>query len=474
MKWRDPTIRLTGVLMESMWTYALVAFAVAALTDGGKPSFLGVVALVVVSYALSRGLQGTDLSLGLLRAWGTAASLLLFYAIVRVDFFGDWRFWDFGWANDLFNRTTSTVDSHTQAAFGVPLVAVFWMRGILRGQETTTFEDVATSFGIGILIVAFVELFQGTVDDSPAMVGRVAVPYVAFGLFAVGLAHSARAEADRSRPFGRTFLMAVGVSVGALAAAAAIVGLFDLVTGLDAARSAATSAGNAAEAVGKVVAWPLMQIADGFFKALIWLRDAVLGKPQPPVPNQGDQQQVPDCVQNLVSQGKSMADAMKACNPTPKSLPEWVHTLIRVMVAVPAVGAVVLMVALLFARFRKRKPQGELKESSYQQGRLAADLSELLQDLVGRLRPSIHIRRDHQDAVRRLYFEVLEEGERHGVMRRPAQTPDEHAPALESRFGGPAPREITGAFDEARYGGRVAPEAEVRRLRQDWEALRRG
>jgi hypothetical protein len=319
-----------------------------------------------------------------------------------------------------------------------------------------------------------VELFQGAVDDTPAMVGRLAVPYVAFGLFAVGLAHSARAEADRSRPFGRTFLMAVGVSVGGLAVAAAVVGLFDLVTGLDAVRSAATSTGNAAEAVGKVLAWPLMQVADGFFKVLIWLRDAVLGKPQPPVPNQGDQQQVPDCVQNLISQGKSMADAVKACNPAPKSLPDWVHTLVRVMVAVPAVGAVVLMVALLFARFRRRKPGSDLKESSYQQGRLAADLSELLQDLVGRLRPAIHIRRDHPDAVRRLYFEVLEEGERHGVVRRPDQTPDEHAPSLERWFGGEAPREITGAFDEARYAGRVAPDEEVRRLRQAWEALRRG
>jgi hypothetical protein len=71
-----------------------------------------------------------------------------------------------------------------------------------------------------------------------------------------------------------------------------------------------------------------------------------------------------------------------------------------------------------------------------------------------------------------LYYEVLDDGERHGVSRRPSQTPNELAPALERTFQGPAPGHITNAFDDARYGQRPTPDAEVRRLREEWERLR--
>jgi hypothetical protein len=74
--------------------------------------------------------------------------------------------------------------------------------------------------------------------------------------------------------------------------------------------------------------------------------------------------------------------------------------------------------------------------------------------------------------VRRLYFDVLDDAENRGLHRAPAQTPDEFAPALDGRFHAATPGEITSAFDEARYGARVRPDAEVRRLREDWERLR--
>lgn len=474
MTWRTPVIRASTLLMEAIWTYALVAFAVAAITDGGDPSFVGVCAVVLLSYGISRLLQNSDLSLGIIRAWGTLLSFLVFYAIVRVDFFGDWRLWDFGWANDLVNHTEASMRAHVPAVFGVPMLWGFWIRGIFRGQETTTFEDVATSFGIGVLIVAFVEFFQGRIEDTPGLVGQVAVPYVAFGLFAIGLAHSARAEADRGRPFERTLLTAIGVSVLALAFLAAVVALFDLATGWEAARDGSRTLLQAGKDAGNVLAWPLIKLMDGMFAVLIWLRDLVLGPPQPPDPAQLRGEQAQSCVQLLMEErGLTMEQALEKCNPRPAELPEWVRTIVRFLIALPVAGLFVLMTALLFRRFRRQGRAGELKESAYQHGRLASDLSDLWQNLIARLRPNVHIGRDHLDPVRKLYFEVVDEAEQRGVRRRPAQTPNEFAPSLDRAFLGPAPGHITEAFDDARYGAQPPPEPEIRRLRKEWDDLRR-
>jgi hypothetical protein len=203
---------------------------------------------------------------------------------------------------------------------------------------------------------------------------------------------------------------------------------------------------------------------------LIFLRDLILGAPAPPQV-QGGEQQPADCVTALVEAGRTLEEAQKACNPEPRELPGWVRDVVRYMVAIPIVGVIVLFTALFFSRFRQRRRAGELKESAYVSGRLSSDLSDLWQGLLNRLRPNIHLGRDHPDPVRRLYYDVLREGEHRGISRRPAQTPDELAPSLDRTFHGDTPGEITHAFDDARYGERSVPEPDVRRLRERWERL---
>ena len=55
---------------------------------------------------------------------------------------------------------------------------------------------------------------------------------------------------------------------------------------------------------------------------------------------------------------------------------------------------------------------------------------------------------------------------------RPATSLTKLAPALDGAFRASTPDRVTSAFDDARYGGRLAPDAEVRRLREEWERLR--
>src|SRR5688500_11831400 len=120
MSWREPVARGALLIMETLWVYALVMLVIAVADGPERASIIGIALVVGLSYTISRLLQSSDLDLGLLRIWGVIASVLLFYAIVRVDFFGDWRLWDFTWADQLAGDFTDTVDAHSRAFFGVP------------------------------------------------------------------------------------------------------------------------------------------------------------------------------------------------------------------------------------------------------------------------------------------------------------------------------------------------------------------
>ncbi len=62
--------------------------------------------------------------------------------------------------------------------------------------------------------------------------------------------------------------------------------------------------------------------------------------------------------------------------------------------------------------------------------------------------------------------------ESRGVQRRAPETPLELAPALVRSYGGASPAQITEAFDAVRYGEHPAVEAEAKKLREEWDALR--
>jgi hypothetical protein len=459
--------------MEAMWTYAFVAFFIALITEGGQPSFPAVLLVVFLSFAISRVLQNSDLSLGIIRVWGTLLSFLLFYMIVRVDFFGDWRFWDFDWANSLFYNAEETLRDRGPVIVGVPLLWVFWLRGILRGQQQLGWENVLGTFGIGVLILATVLVFAG-MTDAPALVGQLAIPYVAVGLIAIALAHSARAEDEAGKPFSTTWLAAIGGSIIVLGGIAAGLALFDLGAATAGARSAAESGSSAAGDAIRFVAWPFLMALEYLFIATRWLLYLILGTPDPQPRELPDELQ--QCITSLLGAGLTTDEARARClqeAPETRQLPAWAQLGVRIMVTTVVVGALLLLTALLFARFRKRDQLSELKESVYQEGRLATDLGNMLNSLLGRLRPNIHLKREHVDPVRKLYFDMLEDAEERGVRRQPYQTPLELAPTLDERFHAPTPHRITDAFDDVRYGHHPAHAEEARRLREEWEALRR-
>jgi hypothetical protein len=451
--WRPAITRTALLLMESLWVYAFVAFFVAAIADGGRPSPLGAAAVVFASFAISRLLQLSELALGVVRIWGIFLSFLIFYAVIRIDFFGDWRLWDFSWADSLFFNTEATVRQRVDAAFGVPALWGFWVRGVLRGQQRTGFDDVIGSFAVGVCVIAFVELFAAGTSDVPRAVAVVPVPFVAIGLLAIALSHAARSEDEFSRSFAPTWIVAVGGAVVLLAGVALLFVLVDY-------SWAAGRLGDLVEAIGWVVAQvfyyvtlPILWVIEQMFIGISYLVDELWGAQRrtelTPAEEEQEQQEQPE----------------------PKQLPAWAQLLSRILIGGAIVTALIVGTALMFRRYVRRSAPEGVKESIYSEGRLAMDLGNMLGSLLGRLRPNLHFGGPQLDPARRLYFDVLKAAGERGVERRSGETPLELSPRLEREFAAETPQRITQVFDDVRYGALPPPAEEVQRLRLEWEGV---
>jgi hypothetical protein len=450
MSWRIPVARGALLLMETLWVYALVILFVSIGDGTEEPSLIGVGLIVGLSYTISRLLQSSDLELGVLRIWGVIASLLLFYTIVRVDFFDDPRLWDFSWADRLAGGFQETLDGHSAAFFGVPLLWLIWMRGISRGQDPLMFEAVISSFATGVVVIVVIELLASALD-APAVIGYVAVPYIALGLAAVGLSHAARSEAEHGRSFSGAWLIAVGGAVALMSLFALVFVLVDLETFRDAIAFVAIWIGRGLYYVFYAFVWLTATVIEFIVHALLSLLGAGGDNDRPEIIDQG--QQAEDQAQNG------------------DGLPGWAMWFGRVTVGLTLLAAALTALWYTFAKFQKRDAALTTKDSTYTEGRLGADLGNFLGNMLGRLRPSFSF--GESEPVRRLYYDMLDEASHHDIHRREAQTPMELAPALDAAFGPPTPTRITAMFDDARYGGLTPSEAEVKALREEWERARR-
>lgn len=453
MKWRTPVMRISLLAMESLWVYALGALLLALTVRGSAPSLPAAALVVFASFGISRALRSTDLAIGLVRLWGILLSFLLFYGIARVEFFGDWRFWDFTWADQLFYHTEATLRDKAAAVIGIPYLWLFWMRGLLRGQQYLGFESVVASFATGVVIVALVAALTGPLDMEGG-VRFVAVPYIAVGLLTLGLAHAGRSEDEFGRSFTAGWLLAVAAAVVLIGAMAAGISALDRGTAAEGLRTAGEGAGWAASRVLYYATYPIIFAMEHALRLIGDLLEKAFDTQADP--NRFNRQEEPPPQEEQER----------------TALPGWLQFILRAIVAGTLIGAVIGLTALVFNRLRPRERPDELRESTYVEGRLANDLGNLLGSLIGRLRPGVRFG-EQQEPVRRLYFEMLATAAERGIERERGETPLELVPRLEKTFASQTPGRITHLFDDTRYGALPAPPERVTVLREEWEETKR-
>jgi hypothetical protein len=313
---------------------------------------------------------------------------------------------------------------------------------------------VLRSFAVGLVIVAAVSLFAGLDEDLPRAVDFVAVPYIAVGLLAIGLAHTARTSDRFERGWANEWLLVAGGGLLLLAVVALLFIIVDYDMARDGLEAATRGAGYVVAGIFYVVLWPILKIVELGFEATRFLIDLWGGTQNEPIEDpQGEIGPVPE-----EERGES-------------PIPGWVETVVRVVVAGGLVAVVLAGTTMLFTRFRRTTRAEEVRESTYQEGRLAADLGDMLNSFFGRFLGRTRQAAGQTEPVRRLYFEMLDAAADRGVERRPMETPLELAPRLVRTFGGPVPAEITRVFDDTRYGAIPPSDEEFRRLRDDWERL---
>jgi hypothetical protein len=342
----------------------------------------------------------------------------------------------------VFNDTHDALQDQAQAIIGIPLLWLVWLRGILKGQQHIDFESVASSFAIGVVIVAFVEVFAGAAD-APGGVGAIAVPYVAVGLLAIGTTQAARGDEAGGR-FTTTWF---GVMI-AFVAVMALVGLLFALSDLSAvSRAMGYVARPLSQVIGQAfyyILWPIFTVLEFVMRIIAEIFRAGFG-------NAAHKELLPD---------------QPTATPTPENnathdLPGWFAWVLRIGLGLPIVVALLAGTALLFTKFRNRELEDEVKESTYEEGRLGQDLSGMLNSFLGGLRRHPNVAAA-LDPARRLYFDVVQAGVGKDVM----------APRLDGAFGSKTPSRITTLFQDVRYGGANPPVSDVEALRKDWDAVK--
>lgn len=440
LDWRTQTVLLTGMLlvMETIAAYALISIVMVMAAVGDERRFVAVVAVVLASWLISRLLASMKLAPVQLRLWATLISIGALATILRVEFAGDLRLWDTSWIVDLVRDPQTTLRVGMSNFISAPILAALWVRGLLRGQDAVEFDTIVGTFIFGILITGLAALIVDTGGDMPRELGWLAGLYVVIGLSSIGLAHVTRSDGGEFSLPRRTAILVGGIVLG-LTAVVLVPVVLVLLAGFDGVQDAMILAGRGIgfllAGAFYVVTWPLLAFAQLFANVDF---------------GSGGERTQPDIVWG--EEPEAGFDLVR---------------LITIVLTCSLIGSLLLWFWISFAialQERIRRKSGGLKAPISERSHQPRGMARLFKSVVRRQRR----RSDELEPVRRLYFDVLEEGERCGIQRSPTDTPLELASRLAQALGPEPSGSITQVFADVRYGRLTPDPAEVHRLRQAW------
>ena len=452
---------------EEQATSALAIASYAAAHATGGPALPLVLAAASGAFLLSRGLTRLGLPAGVGAVIGLLASVVTLQVLIHVALAGDLRVWDGATVAEAFEGSGSFTGGLTRegfiadpdtgrvrtasAALTVVGLTALWVRFLLAGRGTVTFERVLRSFSFGFAVVLVATLVWGGAVGSQSG-AALALVYFVLGVLSLAVAHAARAGAggDVLRREG-PWALSVLATMGAVAAVALIFGGLAL---LDVQRVFEPTA----RGVFAVVGWVLRLILAPIFWTTSWLLNLILG-------DAGETQ-----FRNRLSE--LAGDAQNTDDPAGRRLlPGWAGHAVRVAVVAFVVWLAYRAGRLIFGRVRHGPPEtySEARAESSGGMGLGGMLRGLFPAMPGRgPDPSAWMRRH---PIYRLFGRAVVTAEDRGVRRRPGETPLEFASSARTRLGAPL-SPIATAFDAARYGRHYPADDEVGDLDRaltEWE-----
>ncbi|MDE3074483.1 MAG: DUF4129 domain-containing protein [Chloroflexota bacterium] len=458
-------------LIEALWAYGWLTFALAPLTiEQASPlSFPWVVALLVLPAVAGRYLDYV-FRLRPASRWLLAAIVLaLFTAFMKTQTLPNRSLLDWRWLVDVLFPWTSIESASRGAA-----VSFGWLAGIcLLGRGTALAlneidEDSATAWFLGGL-GAFVVLLLGVLlSRTPSATEESQLLAMLAAYFCLGLTWQALVKRQQvaQQAFGRASNTPAMSWLGVFATVSlSILGLAVVVTGFGA---------QIARALGQLAAWLfelLLPVLLFIWAVVVFVLSRLPRLKLAPAANA--QQPTDDELRQILEQMQRLAALLRTL-PIPPHIAQWLLFL----------GVVALFSLLLHVIRRRRRlwtTTTEERTSLWSWRAFMADVQHLAaaprrvrlrlpRPYGGTLR---HAPARKPSSIRALYRAVLRWCRERGHARQPAATPREFAPSLRGLIPPDLERELTASYILARYGLEDAPEPDVARLIRSWEAFRR-
>jgi hypothetical protein len=402
--------------------------------------------LALIAFAGPDFLHGLGVSDKAARNVMVAVALVLFYAVLRIEYMNDFRLWDLGWVRNYLEDPTASSRDGSHSIVGVVLLLALWVRISIKAGDEIDLENVARQAALPFGVVTMVIIFGAWSERGPE-IARGGLFFYSFEVLALACAQLALSGATIGEVrAGGVISMLLAGTAGVVVVSLVVLTIFFAFIG----PIIGPPLGSALSSVLTIVLTPFAWALEKFFHAFLGNSD--------PFANID-----PSILQN--EQPKQAAQQAEHHSPWYQSAIYLLRAL-ALLILLALIGAGVWLVTALRRRSRELRPADTATSRA---GGLGDDLGSLLRSVFHR-RESRPERRN--SGVSRLYLEVLDRAERDARARLAGETAHEFAPVLTDTFHTALTDEITHAFVEARYAGREPDERTLKDLERRWNTVR--
>ena len=472
---------LAVVLMESFWVYPWLAWLGTWPAFGESRPVLYLASVIItlaVSLLATRLVFRQKWGLWRMRAIIIGGGLVVILLVLAVDQRTGYGFLSGGWFGYIWHALGTTFTHARTIVLAIPVLLYLWWRGIILGQTTSYFRDIYRTFVLGMVALIVLIIFwqitgsSGRFTKPGADIGWYVMAFFFFGLISIAVCHfywmrhTMPREEARLTSVWRWLPIMLGVIGAVVLVGFGLASIFS--------PELFTNIGHGFNAVGaflgkvfSYILWPIIFVFEWIIKIFVYLLNLL----------RGNQAQTANITGNMTTP------------PWPevvsKELPPWATETIKWTVIALVIGLVIFILAKAISRMRGRRARDEIEEiheSLFSWKGLRDDLKELFGMLGNRFRrkPAAAGSVFDENAagrmdIREIYRHVLWEGARSGIPRRRQETPSEYSRRLQKSLpeSGEPLQNITGEYEDVRYGEISAPAERVDSANSLWQKLKR-
>ena len=455
---QDRVVLATHVVAESAWVFALAGIVgTLAGFDSSPLSWYGVAGILGLSVLLSRLTPRKGESVEVLFVLMAVLGLAVTYVSVALHVEpGQLRpAWPIDWLiNDAPGGYTS------RGVFGAILGLLLWWRGTRVASNEFPTDDLSFTFRVGMLVLVVALIYDLNTDASLSTFPMV---FLFFGSSLIGLSAGHLLEESRRSADERTWPKAIGATVAAITTFGLLVALIN--RGVLSFLSKPATA--ALDALLRGVIWGIIAPIAFFFDVIVsWLInffDLFQGEPEQPQ-EEAFNPEIQGFLETLQEEQEAASEGF---------------TLLLQIIELALVAIIVAIVVLVLAKAFRRVLRGRDRSTEGQRDSVAQDASPVadVAKMALRLVPDV-LKRPPRKGYRvpdgppgiveafRLYYDMLDTAEEHGITRRKHDTPTEFQARLEGTFPSDVVRPSTESFNLAIYADVPADHSMVQRLRK--------